>query len=234
MTTVSQTLYVNRLSEKVGIPELKRSLYSLFSSYGPILEIRAHRGIARRGQAWITFQYLESAVKAKSVLDNYYLFDRAISVQFAHHKSVITQKVSGTFNPYGRSSQTLTSLEAETLTRGAIPRCFDFDMESGSDAEVVVMEDARVRKPADAPTNDLIPANKILFVQHLPKETDPLLVLTMLFSQYRGYVESRPVPMRPEIAFVEFETVEHATAALNALNGFSVDDTSQILIQYAK
>jgi RNA recognition motif-containing protein len=234
MTTVSQTLYVNHLCEKISLPELKRSLYSLFSAYGAILEIRAHRGLKRRGQAWITFQTLESAVKAKSILDKYYLFDRVISVQFANRKSVITQKLTGGFNPYGRRAETLTEMEARILARGAIPRYYDFDMESGSDEEIVVVEDDRKRRPGDAPTNDLIPPKKILFVQHLPTGTDAALLLNMLFGQLRGYVECRLVPMHPDIAFVEFETVDQATTALNAFNGFSIDDTTQMLIQYAK
>jgi RNA recognition motif-containing protein len=234
MSSVSQTLYVNHLCERIGIVELKRSLFSLFSPYGQILEIRAHRGLKRRGQAWITFQEMESAVKAKNVLDKYFLFDRAISVQFSHRKSVVTQKLAGTFNPYGRKAERISDLEAESLTRGAIPRYFDFDMESDSDEEVIVMEDVRARKPAEAPVNGLIPPNRILFVQHLPAGTDPNLLLNMLFGQYRGYVECRPVPMHAEIAFVEFETIDQATAALNALNGFAIDENTQMLIQYAK
>jgi RNA recognition motif-containing protein len=234
MSTVSQTLYVNHLSEKIGLMELKRTLFSVFSPYGQILEIRAHHGLKRRGQAWITFQDIESAVKAKNVLDKYFLFNREISVQFSHRRSFVIPKLAGTFNPYGRKAKRISDLEAESLTRGAIPRYFDFDMESDSDEEVIIIEDIRAYRPAEAPVNDLVPPNRILFVQHLPEGTDPNLLLNMLFGQYRGYVECRPVPMNPKIAFVEFETIDQATAALDALNGFAIDDNTQMLIQYAK
>jgi hypothetical protein len=53
-------------------------------------------------------------------------------------------------------------------------------------------------------------------------------------GKYRGYVEYRPVPMHPEIAFVEFETIDRATAVLSALNGFTIDENTQMFIQHAK
>jgi RNA recognition motif-containing protein len=232
--TISSTLYVNRLSEKTPVSELKRTLFTLFSPYGSILEICAHRGQKRRGQAWITFQEIDSAVRAKNSLDRYYLFDRPICVTFSSHKSLVTTKLSGSFNPYGRRAETLTALEAEGLAKGAIPRWFDYEMESCSEEEPVVIPAIQSQREVQAPVNEMIPPNKTLFVQHLPLDTDTSLLLDMLFRQYRGYLECRLAPMHPEIAFVEFGTVEQATAAMSALNGFAIDETTNMLIQYAR
>lgn len=232
MGEVSQTLYVNHLCEKVGICELKRSLFSLFSRYGTIIDICAHKGIKKRGQAFITFSDLESAVRAKNALDNYFLFDRQIQVNFAKSKSLAARQLAG-MNPYGRKAKSLTRCDAMPLVHGAIPRHFDFDMESQSDDEPQPVEVAAAASAA-APVNELIPPNKILFVQHIPTNTDAKFLLDMLFGQYRGYIECRPVPMRPDIAFVEFENADQATVALAALNGLEVDDGARMLIQYAK
>ena len=227
--SVSQTLYINHICEKVGLMELKRSLFSLFSRYGVVIEILAHKGIKKRGQAFITFQDLESAVRAKNALDNYFLFDRAISVHFARRKSLAAKRLSG-YNPYGRRVHSRT--EAIPLTKGAIPRHFDFEMESSDEEPEIEVEVSNV--VSSAPVNELIPPNRILFVQHLPEGTDAKLLLDMLFGQYRGYVECRPVPMKPDIAFVEFENEDQAGVALAALNGLEVSAGEKILIQYAK
>jgi RNA recognition motif-containing protein len=235
MSSVSQTLYVNHIGERIGLLELKRTLFSVFSKYGPILEIRAHGGIKRRGQAWITFEELESAVKAKNILDGYFLFDGPISVQFAKRKSHVAQKLNGSYNPYGRKAETISDIEAHELTRGSIPPYFDFDMSSGSDEEAVVFEG--IGSTPEIPINDLIPPNKILFVQHLPPEIGEdgiKMLLSMFFGQYSGFVESRIVPMHPDIAFVEFESIEQSTVALNGLHGMDLGNDIRMLIQYAK
>lgn len=229
--SVSQTLYVRGICEKVGLAELKRTLYSLFSTYGTILEVRAHKGIKTRGQAWITFLDLSSAVKARNSLNKYYLFGGPISVEFSQKKSVVERKINGQFNPYGRKSNRISVEEARVLSRGAIKREFDFEMDSESEEEIIMMIEEIA---AAAPVNELIPPNKILFVQHLPADTDAKLLLDMLFGQYRGYVECRPVPNKPDIAFVEFDGPDEATVALNALNGLELDDTNKMFIQYAK
>ena len=71
----NQTLYINNLNEKVKkegmgkvlckftfevyhLPktELKKSLYAIFSQFGPILDIVAMKTLKRRGQAFIVFQ----------------------------------------------------------------------------------------------------------------------------------------------------------------------------------
>ncbi|OHS94007.1 U1 small nuclear ribonucleoprotein A [Tritrichomonas foetus] len=242
MSTASLTLYVNNICDKIGILELKRTLFSIFSNYGTILEINAHKGLKRRGQAWITFDNVKDASEAKNMLDRYYLFDRPISVKFAKVKSHVTQKVSGAWNPYGRKHECISDLEAKQLTNGAIPKYYDFDMESNDEERSIVFPDAPKSDEASekktavtVPTIDLIPPNKVLFVQNLfasAEETN--MTLEMLFGQYRGFKEARAVPTKPDIAFVEFETAEQATMALDGLNGTEIDANQHMLIQYAK
>lgn len=241
MDSVSPTLYIKNIGDKIGIQELKRTLFSTFSAYGTILEICAHKGLKRRGQAWITYLEIENAIAAKKILDNYILIDRPISVQFAKAKSHVTQKVTGSWNPYGRKAERISEIEAKKLTRGAIPKYYDFDMESDDEEEQInITEEAKkaeeepVVEKIVIPTIDLIPPNNVLFVQNLfdtVEETE--MILDMLFGQYRGYKEAR-VPDKADIAFVEFETVEQASLALGDLNGYEIDTEKHMLIQYAK
>lgn len=50
MEAPTQTLYINNLNEKIKKEILKKTLYSLFSQYGRIVEIVACKGIKLRGQ----------------------------------------------------------------------------------------------------------------------------------------------------------------------------------------
>lgn len=71
----NQTLYINNLNEKVkkegevvspsllfclkcvlSSTELKKSLYAIFSQFGPILDIVAVKSLKMRGQAFVVFQ----------------------------------------------------------------------------------------------------------------------------------------------------------------------------------
>lgn len=50
MEAPTQTLYINNLNEKIKKEILKKTLHSLFSQYGRIVEIVACKGIKLRGQ----------------------------------------------------------------------------------------------------------------------------------------------------------------------------------------
>lgn len=52
-------------------PELKRCLYGLFSQYGQILDIVALKTPRMRGQAFIVYKELHSAVAAMRSLQGY-------------------------------------------------------------------------------------------------------------------------------------------------------------------
>ena len=77
------------------------------------------------------------------------------------------------------------------------------------------------------------PPNKILFVQHLPQETTPMM-LQMLFCQYPGFKEVRMVEAKPGIAFVEFADELQATIAMQGLQSFKITPHYPMLITYAK
>ena len=67
----SQTLYVRNLNEKVSKSDLRRALYTLFSSYGHILDIVALKTTKMRGQAHIVFRDSESSSQAMQTLQGF-------------------------------------------------------------------------------------------------------------------------------------------------------------------
>jgi U2 small nuclear ribonucleoprotein B'' len=75
--------------------------------------------------------------------------------------------------------------------------------------------------------------NNILFLQNLLPETSENM-LTILFKDYPGFKEVRMVPGKSDIAFVEYETDEQATVAMEQLNKFKLSPTHYMKITYAK
>ena len=60
----NQSLYIQNLPEKLQKPDLKRSLYMLFSTFGPILDITAVKSSKMRGQAHVLFRDIHAATQA--------------------------------------------------------------------------------------------------------------------------------------------------------------------------
>ena len=52
----NQTLYINNLNDKIAKHDLRRALYMLFSTHGPVLDVVALKTRKMRGQAHIVFQ----------------------------------------------------------------------------------------------------------------------------------------------------------------------------------
>ena len=100
----NQTLYINNLNEKVKkegevlpqpslvamtvfpslhltfLPpprtELKKSLYAIFSQFGPILDIVAMKTLKMRGQAFVVFQDISSATNALRSMQGFPFYDK--------------------------------------------------------------------------------------------------------------------------------------------------------------
>lgn len=71
-----QTLYINNLNDKLPKEQLKQSLYLLFSQFGTILDVVALKTQPMRGQAWVSFLSVQSAVDAKNKLQGFEFFGK--------------------------------------------------------------------------------------------------------------------------------------------------------------
>jgi U2 small nuclear ribonucleoprotein B'' len=73
----NQTLYVTNLdSSKIQKEDLRISLYTLFSTYGPVLDVVAMRTMKMRGQAHVTFRDVQTATQAMRALQGFEFFGR--------------------------------------------------------------------------------------------------------------------------------------------------------------
>lgn len=78
----NNTLYINNIHEKIKIEDLKHTLLTLFSTFGEIVEVHAKKKLSLRGQAFIVFKDLSSAIKAKEAIVNYALMGKLIVLLF--------------------------------------------------------------------------------------------------------------------------------------------------------
>ena len=66
--------------------ELKKSLYAIFSQFGPILDIVALKTLKMRGQAFVVFRDLGSATNALRSMQGFPFYDKPMVSLFRNNK----------------------------------------------------------------------------------------------------------------------------------------------------
>lgn len=88
-------LYLKNLPDDINKNELKRALYMLFSTYGPVLDIVTSRigskGQKMRGQAHVVFRDIQTSTQAMRALQGFELFGKEI-VRGSIHSEVFTDR----------------------------------------------------------------------------------------------------------------------------------------------
>ena len=75
--TFSPSLYVTNLpSAKIQKHDLRLSLYTIFTTYGPVLDVVALKTTKMRGQAHIVFRDVQTASQAMRELQGFNFFGR--------------------------------------------------------------------------------------------------------------------------------------------------------------
>ena len=207
----NQTVYINNLNEKIKKDALKKSIYSVFSQFGKIVDVVCCRGLKLRGQAWVVFADVGAATNALRQMQGFPFYDKPMRIAFAKSKSDMVAKADGTFKPREKRKR------EEPV---AAPR-----------AEKAITEHAapppKVSKPSNAP-----PSN-VLFASNLPEDCSDMM-LGILFQQYAGFKEVRMVPGNKGIAFVEFADETNASLALQGLDGFKLTPADALSLVFAK
>lgn len=85
-------------SNKIQKQDLRVCLYTLFSTYGPVLDVVALKTTKMRGQAHIVFRDLHAATQAMRTLQGFDFLGRELQIQYAKSKSDTIAKLDGTFH----------------------------------------------------------------------------------------------------------------------------------------
>lgn len=72
------SLYCTNLPDKLQKQDLRLSLYTLFSTYGPVLDVVALKTAKMRGQAHIVFRDIQASTQAMRALQGFEFFGKAM------------------------------------------------------------------------------------------------------------------------------------------------------------
>ncbi|XP_072777127.1 uncharacterized protein [Taeniopygia guttata] len=204
-------------------PELKRSLYALFSQFGHVVDIVALKTMKMRGQAFVIFKELGSSTNALRQLQGFPFYGKPMHIQYAKTDSDIISEMRGTFADKEKRKEKKKAKTLEQSANAPNKKVIQGATQNSASAP-------RTTPQNQVPDN---PPNYILFLNNLPEETNEMM-LSMLFNQFPGFKEVRLVPGRQDIAFVEFENENQAGAARDALQGFKIRPSHAMKITYAK
>ncbi|KAI9681551.1 MAG: U2 snRNP complex subunit msl1 [Trizodia sp. TS-e1964] len=109
----NQTLYCGNLDTKLQKEDLRRSLYNLFSTYGPVLDVVALKTMKMRGHAHIVFRDINTSTQAMRSLQGYTFFGREMRISYAKTKSDAISKLDGTFRMPSAAAGEVTATELQ-------------------------------------------------------------------------------------------------------------------------
>lgn len=216
----NRTLYISNLNERVPIKELRKALLAVFSHCGKVADVFASRRYKLRGQAWIIYGDSQSAATALQLLQGLPFYSKPMNIAVALKFPSTNIKKS--------ENSSLKKLPRKVSEKFVHTSCISTPLkESGKDDGIGqgnTGED-RVHK------NTLKSA--ILSIKGLPEATTDQM-LSLLFKQFPGFQSVQIDSEKPGLASVEFRSAAEATTALSGLQGFRLNSTHTMEIEYAK
>ncbi|KAF2485783.1 hypothetical protein BDY17DRAFT_234838, partial [Neohortaea acidophila] len=89
------SLYIKNLPEKWQKEDLRRQLYMLFSTYGPVLDVTTLKTSKMRGQAHVLFRDVQTATQAMRACQNSDLGGREMQIVYSKNRSGTLAKLTG-------------------------------------------------------------------------------------------------------------------------------------------
>ncbi|TVY42291.1 U2 small nuclear ribonucleoprotein B'' [Lachnellula subtilissima] len=119
---INRELYITNLpSSKIQKEDLRRELYILFATYGPVLDVVALRTMKMRGQAHIVYRDIQTATQAMRSLQGFEFFGKEMQIQYAKSKSDMIAKLDGTFKMPAAAAGAVTATELQQSIFNAPP-----------------------------------------------------------------------------------------------------------------
>ncbi|KKZ64821.1 hypothetical protein EMCG_09268 [[Emmonsia] crescens] len=94
----NQTLYCTNLPDKLKKPDLRLALYTLFSTYGTVLDVVAMKTAKMRGQAHVVFRDIQASTQAMRALQGFEFFGKEMKIVYGKGSSDVIAKLRGTYN----------------------------------------------------------------------------------------------------------------------------------------
>lgn len=94
----NQTLYCINLPDKLRKHDLRLALYTLFSTYGTVLDVVAMKTKKMRGQAHIVFKDVQASTQAMRALQGFEFFGKEMKIVYAKGASDVIARLRGTYS----------------------------------------------------------------------------------------------------------------------------------------
>ncbi|KAJ3428345.1 u1 small nuclear ribonucleoprotein a [Anaeramoeba flamelloides] len=245
----NHTLYVRNIDESIKLNDLKEEFTKLFSKHGKVLDIHARKAMKMRGQCFVVFETLDSAIQAKQELNSFVFHEKPLDVQFAREKSDLVLKKFDKYDPEvvkkrrrirenkrqgisvtipKTTTMDISQQVNESLGTTNVPQQTQQIQQPEIEIQPQTTQNIQEKKKESLPTKP----NRFLFVENLPKEAQKVM-LDLIFGQFEGFKEVRTVPNNHSIAFVEYDNESNSTTAMNLLQGFDIKN-EKIKITYLK
>ncbi|KAL7539711.1 hypothetical protein ACHAXR_009522 [Thalassiosira sp. AJA248-18] len=247
------TLYLSNIDWSIKKALLKRSLLALFSRHGKVLEVICLRGDAGggkplRGQAWVIFESLSAATAALQAERGFVFFGRPLMVNYAKEVSDRIAKRDGTYGAKAKERRAAkrkmedAGEDGDGAKLAKLNGAPDSVITSVNDPSSLLGQQSSVPSPVKTQSTDsgakkiggVLVSNtpsSLLLAKNLPTECNEMM-LAMLFRQYSGYKEVKPVG--EGAATIEFGTENEATSALKGLNGFKLTTSATLDLTYGE
>lgn len=215
----SRTLYVRNLPDKLQKQRLRRLLHATFSAHGRVVWIAAEKTMKLRGQAFVTLQTQAAATAALRALQGSDFLGHALAVAYARQTSDRAGGAAlGGDGALSRAERADKRKAAKMQMQRQRDEAAAVAAAAAEQAKMQAMGEAAAAVPV---MEVVVPPNKILFVEGVPKTAgtgDVADVLQELFARFAGFVEVRSVPGKDDIAFVEFGSDADAAVAMGGLD----------------
>jgi len=199
------SLYISNIDWSIKKPQLKRSLYSLFSRHGRVLDVILLRGCGLAGQAFVLFDSVQTATTALEAEQGFLMYDRPLQINYTKEKSDRVSKREGTYVPIDRKekrlkrqqqfelTQRMKQLEKDEEAEDDIVAANSVAVPVSDDAKVMLLPQPFVSTAAIPQMQHLThqsapPSSNILFAEKLPLNCNELM-LSILFRQHPGFQE---------------------------------------------
>ncbi|KAJ1860943.1 U2 small nuclear ribonucleoprotein B'', partial [Coemansia sp. RSA 486] len=245
----SQVLAVISIQKDV----LKRALYSLCISYGRILDIITLKTMKMRGQAFVVFDDITSATAAMRQLSGKHIFGKPISAEYALSKSEVVAKDDGSYR-FGEQRKQMSAKERKKLlgvgaTAGSKRRPpsseSDSDVDMRSTSKRIATDRDSDAQSDENDSDDDDDGDEQMAIESdsdgsdssddigplPPKPQEEAEEKTK--DQYNGFREVRQVAGKKDIAFVDYDTAEAATAARDVLDGFRISKNFAMKVEFS-
>ena len=222
----NRSLYLQNLPEKPNPQKhLPPLLKDLFSAFGPLKRPPILRkGVAMNGQAWIVFKEQADADRAIKSLQGTRIWGKSLVIRYARFRSdCVIREESGNLEAERKIRETdriERSKTARVTRRQLLTRLM-----SGNPS---ALQSVSISGP------DVLLPNRTLFIQNIPPGMSSSPILSNLFRRHPGFQDLRPVPNRPDVAFVEYETEAQAGVARQSLDRTDLGSGNVLRVSFAR